>query len=57
MNNFLFLIKPLGITTYALILLTLLSGLLRWKLKFHRGLAISATILATVHAALVLLGD
>jgi hypothetical protein len=48
-------IKPLGIITYSLFLFTLLSGLLRWKLKFHRFLAISTLVFATIHALIVIL--
>ncbi len=48
-------IKPFGIVTYVLILLTLISGLFRWKLKYHKTLAISTLILASIHALIVIL--
>lgn len=48
-------VKPLGIITYVLILLTLIGGLFRWKLKYHKMLAISALILASIHALIVIL--
>ncbi len=57
MNNLASLIEPLGITTYILVLLTVCSGLLHWNFKLHRGLAVTAAVLATCHAALVILGD
>ena len=49
------IVKLLGITTYVLILLTLVSGLLRWKLKNHKTLAILALIATTIHALIVIL--
>ncbi|MCL5037475.1 MAG: hypothetical protein M1269_10240 [Chloroflexi bacterium] len=51
------LIKPLGIGTYIFVLLTLISGFFRWKLKFHKTLAITVIILATIHVLTVLLSD
>ncbi|MFC2061602.1 hypothetical protein ACFLUV_03740 [Elusimicrobiota bacterium] len=47
-------VKPLGIITYILLLLTVISGKLKWKLKHHRILAIAALIIATVHALIVI---
>ncbi len=47
-------VKPFGIITYILLLLTLISGLFRWKLKYHKALAISALVLATIHALIVI---
>jgi len=47
------LVKPLGIVTYAVILVAVISGLLRWKLKVHRAIAIVAAVLGVLHAALV----
>jgi hypothetical protein len=55
MNNLANLIVPLGITTYVLVLLAVCSGLLHWNFKLHRGLAVTAAVLATCHAALVIL--
>ncbi|MBN2206108.1 MAG: hypothetical protein JW742_01775 [Candidatus Aminicenantes bacterium] len=53
------LIKPLGIVTYGLVLVALLSGLFRaklgLKLSHHKRLALLAMILATIHGALVLI--
>ena len=48
------LIKPLGIITYTLVLITLISGLKGWKLKYHKILGITALLLATMHALLVI---
>jgi len=58
------LIKIFGIVTYALFLLTLAGGLLRKKLaplmgrafiKTHMIMGITAIVLATVHATLVIM--
>ena len=49
------IIKPLGILTYLLVLATIISGLLRIKMKNHKLLAFTAIALATIHAALVLI--
>ena len=51
------LIKPLGVGTYIFLLLTLVAGFFRWKLKFHKALAITAIILATIHVIMVALAD
>jgi hypothetical protein len=50
------LIIPLGIATYALILLAVLSGAGKIKVGFlwHRRFAITGLILASVHAAIVI---
>ena len=48
------LIIPLGILTYLCVILGIISGLKRWKLKFHKAIAVIAIILATLHAALVI---
>jgi len=48
-------IKPLGITTYILLFLTLLSGLFRFKLKYHKILAILTLVIASIHALIVIL--
>ena len=48
------LIKPLGIITYCFVLVTLLTGLFRMQLKYHKLLAILAIILATAHAVIIL---
>jgi hypothetical protein len=47
------LIIPLGILTYLSVILGIISGLRRWKLKIHKTIALIAIILATLHAALV----
>jgi YHS domain-containing protein len=54
------LIKPVGILTLALIVLTVLAGLLRRKnpkflLKWHKRLGIITLVSALIHATLVLL--
>ena len=50
-------IKPLGIVAYSLVAITAISGLLKWKLKIHKNIAITAVILATMHAVLVIFFD
>ncbi|MCU0641344.1 MAG: hypothetical protein MUC35_04570 [Candidatus Margulisbacteria bacterium] len=49
--------KILGIITYALVLTTVLSGLLRAKLSLHKALAIAAVTAATIHGGLILFLD
>ncbi len=49
------LIIPLGITTYVFVLITIMLGLRRWKLKFHKTIALITILLATFHALLVLI--
>ncbi|MFA5113900.1 MAG: hypothetical protein WC529_06375 [Candidatus Margulisiibacteriota bacterium] len=49
--------KLLGITTYALVLLTLLTGLRRVKLQYHRWIAYAAITAATIHGVLIILFD
>jgi len=53
------LVKPLGIATYACVLLTFLVGLfrakLKLKLKHHKALAWLAVALASLHGLLVIL--
>jgi hypothetical protein len=48
------LIIPLGILTYLSLILGIISGLRRWKLKVHKTIAIITIILATMHATLVI---
>jgi hypothetical protein len=48
------LIIPLGILTYLSLILGIISGLKRWRLKRHKTIAIIAIILATLHASLVI---
>lgn len=48
------LIRPLGILTYTFLLITVIAGLRRWNLKYHRLLAFITLALATLHAALVI---
>ena len=49
------IIKVLGITVYALLAVTVFSGLKRWPLKRHRTLAFLALALATAHGLIVFL--
>lgn len=53
------LVKPLGIVTFAFVLLTFLVGLfrarLKLKLKHHKALAWLALSLAVLHGLLALL--
>ena len=49
--------KLLGITTYTLVLATLISGLMKAKLPVHKTLALAAITAATIHAALIILFD
>ncbi len=48
------LIIPLGIVTYLSLILGIISGVRRWKLKTHKIIAIITIILATLHATLVI---
>jgi len=48
------LIIPLGIITYLMVLITVISGLYRVKLKTHKWLAAITILLATLHAIVVL---
>jgi YHS domain-containing protein len=55
------LTAPLGVVTFALLMLTLCTGLLRRRLKrrflpIHRPLAIATVTVATLHVVTVLLG-
>ena len=49
---------PLGISTYVLLLATILSGLfrakLKLKLKHHKVLALLTIITATIHAGIII---
>jgi hypothetical protein len=47
-------IIPLGILTYSSLILGIVSGIRRWKLKIHKIIAITTIILATLHASLVI---
>jgi Mg2+ and Co2+ transporter CorA len=53
------LVKPLGIVTYACVVITFLVGLFRAKLKLklahHKRLAWLAVALASLHGMLVIL--
>jgi hypothetical protein len=49
--------KILGIVTYTLVLLTLLTGLKRAKLQFHQWLVYAAIAAATIHGTLIILLD
>jgi len=48
------LVMPLGIATYLLALLTIISGLKKAKLTTHKLLATLTIILATCHAGLII---
>ena len=48
------LIIPLGICTFLSLILGIISGVRRWKLKIHKTIAIITIILAAMHAALVI---
>lgn len=50
------LVAPLGIITYILILLAVLTGkrILKLKPVWHRIIAFAALIFATLHAAIVI---
>jgi len=48
-------IIPVGITTYVSLLVTIIAGIRRWKLKYHRLLAILTIIFASIHATIVIL--
>jgi len=54
MNILANLIIPLGILTYLSLILGIISGLKRWKIKHHKTIAIIAIIFATLHASLVI---
>lgn len=49
------IIIPVGITTYVSLLVTIIAGIRRWKLRYHRFLAILTITFATIHAAIVIL--
>jgi hypothetical protein len=51
------LFKLLGLTTYTLVLLTLITGLRRVKLPIHQSLAYAAIAAATIHGLLIILFD
>lgn len=61
MNPFAWIV-PLGIVAYVLVALAVATGLLqrrvrKWRLfPLHRALGVSALVVATVHAFLVLWG-
>jgi hypothetical protein len=55
--NIYLLIKPLGIITYAFLFLTALSGLLRWKLKYHKTFAFTTIALATLHFIVIIIAN
>lgn len=48
-------VKPLGILTYILLLLTIISGWKKWGIKKHTRIAIITIIAASVHALMVIL--
>ena len=55
------LVKPLGIATYSLVMITVISGFFRKKIKFslwfkiHRVSVYTIAVLASLHALLVYL--
>ena len=49
-----YLIVPLGILTYLLVASTAASGLLKMNIKWHKALAITAVVLATLHAGIII---
>jgi len=53
MNIYVF-IKPLGIIAYGMVFITAISGILHWKIKQHKLLAIIALAIVTIHALIVL---
>lgn len=48
-------VKPLGILTFLLIILTAISGKMGWKIKNHVLLAIITIIFAAIHGLIVIL--
>ena len=48
------LLKPLGILTYLLLLATLIGGLKRVKLQYHKALAFTTLGVASIHGGLIL---
>jgi hypothetical protein len=55
------IIIPLGILTYTMLLITIVSGIRRINMQHHKMLAFTTIALATIHAAVVIysfiLGD
>ncbi|MDH5185557.1 MAG: hypothetical protein OEZ20_07920 [candidate division WOR-3 bacterium] len=49
-------IIPLGIATYAVLLLAILTGLrvIKVKVKWHKMIALIALIIASIHAIIVI---
>ena len=47
-------IKPLGIITYVLLIVTVLSGMMRWKFKYHKILGVATLVMATAHVLIVI---
>jgi len=56
MNEF-NLLKIFGLLTYIFVLITVISGVLRAKIKVHKAIAVITLVLATVHALLVIFLD
>lgn len=48
------LIAPLGVVTYVLLVAVITSGLLGIKGGYHPALAVSALVVATLHASAVI---
>jgi hypothetical protein len=47
-------LKPLGILTYLLLLATLIGGLTRVKLQYHKLLAYTTLGVASLHGGLII---
>ena len=48
------LIAPLGVVTYVLLVAVITSGFLGVKHDYHEALAVSALVVATLHASTVI---
>lgn len=51
------LIKPLGMITYAFLILTATSGFFRWKFKYHKTFAFTTIALATLHFIVIIIAN
>ncbi len=48
------LILPFGITTYALLVTSLIMGMAKAPLKLHKVIAVITLIFATLHAGIII---
>ena len=48
-------VKPLGIIAYIFLVTAAITGFLKAKLRWHKTLAITALILATIHGIIVII--